>query len=49
MQQHIAAANHLEDALKFFRFDRAILQLCLLGAGQGRGGAALVGLVLELG
>ena len=49
MQQHISPADHRENAFKLFSLDRAVFELAFLGAGQGRGGAALVGLLLELG
>ena len=49
MQQHISPADHREDAFKLLRLDRAVFQLAFLGAGQGWCGAALVGLLLELG
>ena len=49
LQEHVAPADHREDAFEFLTFEGAIFQLAFLGAGQGGGGAALVGLGLQAG
>ena len=48
-EQDIAAPQHRENAPKFLRLDRTILQLALLSPGQGRSRAAHKRFVLELG
>ena len=49
VQQHIAAADHPEDALELLLLDRAIGQATALGPGQPGHGAALVRGVMQLG